>query len=108
MQPLQSLVTKLQATSIANHVFTPSAPNEIAPPSSMSYLFSNSGLTELYEHSREMQDVTWDWVMRADKEKVLKPIGVVLHTRKQLVMPYEGRSLLKRGCAIVLAAPELS
>ena len=92
---MQSLVTKLQATSIANHVFTPSAPNEITPPSSMSYLFSNTGLTELYEHSREMQDVAWAWMMRADKEKVLKPIGVVLHTHKQLVMPKEGQLLLK-------------
>ena len=46
--------------------------------------------------------------MKADSNKMLKPIGVVLHTHKQLVMPKEGQLLLKRGCAIVLAAPELS
>ena len=94
-------MTKLQPASIAKHAFA-------TPPSSMSYFFSNAGLTELYEHSREMQDVTWVWMMRADKEKVLKPIGVVLHTHKQLVAPKEWQLLLKCGCAIVLAAPELS
>ena len=92
---MQSLVTKLQATSIAKHACTPSAPNEITPPSSVSYLFSNSGLTELYEFSREMQDVAWAWMMKADSNKMLNPIGVVLHTHKQLVMPKEGRLLLK-------------
>ena len=93
---LQKFMADSGATAIKRHTYSSSAPTEIQPPSGLKYMFGDDAMSEVYSFCQDLQDISWDWVVKFDeKEKTVKPLGVVLHLKKQIIMPKEGRLIFK-------------
>ena len=98
LKPLTSLHAFIQqtgATGIAKHgAFKGEVPADVTPTSGLEFVPTNDMAKEVLTLAVGMADVEISWIVKV-KDKGIVPMGVVVHTKKQLIMPSVGRLQFK-------------
>ena len=98
LMPLTSLHTLIQqtgATGIAKHgAFKGEVPADVTPPSGLEFVPQTDASKAVLTLAAGMADVEISWIVKL-KDKIIVPMGVVVHTKKQLIMPAVGRLQFK-------------
>lgn len=92
---LHEYLQKTKATSIVKHeAFSNHPPTEVSPNSALEFVPTSSDLKELLTAALRHEDLVVSWQVKVKDQQVL-PMGIVVHNKKQLIMPAAGSVQLK-------------
>ena len=89
---LHAYATKVGATGVIRHsAFKGAMPAELSPPSDLEFIPKDAAVAEFLKFCLSRSDINPIWQVRTNSDKVIIPHGVIIYTKKQLVMPAAGR-----------------
>ena len=94
-QSLHDYILKTGATSVIRHNPSPFAakksPAELASTAEMEFVPKDPSVEALLKFCLTRSDIQLVWQVRLNSDKAVTPHGIVMYTKKQLIMPVSGR-----------------
>ena len=93
-QSLHDYISKSGATSVIRHnpsVFAKKPPLELTSSAEMEFVPKDPSVAALLKFCLTRSDIQLVWQVRLNSEKAVTPHGIVVYTKKQLIMPVSGR-----------------
>ena len=88
-------IQKSGATSVVRHGPSPfpgkKAPQELTPSADLEFIPKEASLGVLVAFCSARTDIQLVWLVRLNADKAVVPHGIVVCTKKQLIMPASGR-----------------
>jgi hypothetical protein len=87
---LESYLKDKNAKRVAKHEPFKDLPKELKPPAGLQFVADTDDMKAFLKFVMQLNDVSVGWVLKTKGGQVL-PMGVVVHTKKQVIMPAGGR-----------------
>ena len=94
--PLKEYIKQTGAKGVAKHGnFQSEAPNKLTPPDGLRFVPDSTAVGEFLAHVPDMQQLSIAWRVTVTKNSnVVSPVGVVVCTQKEIIMPAAGHLAL--------------
>ena len=95
LMSLFEYIQKSGATSVVRHGPSPfpakKAPQELTPSADLEFVPKEASLGVLVAFCLTRSDIQLVWLVRLNSDKAVVPHGIMIYTKKQLIMPVSGR-----------------
>ena len=95
LMSLFEYIQKSGATSVVRHSPSPfpgkKAPQELTPSADLEFVPREAPIGKLVAFCLTRVDLQLVWLVRLNGEKAVVPHGIMIYTKKQLIMPASGR-----------------
>ena len=95
LMSLFEYIQKSGATSVVRHSPSPfpgkKAPQELTPSADLEFVPKEASLGVLVAFCLTRSDIQLVWLVRLNSDKAVVPHGIMIYTKKQLIMPVSGR-----------------